>query len=62
MFSEVIKQALKNKKRNATWLSDEMGFPKQSVYYYLRVGRGLSLARVERIFKFLGITLNVPEE
>ena len=56
MFREAIKKALKKEDRSQAWLARKTAIPVASISIYLRTGTCMSIARVEKIFEFLGIT------
>lgn len=55
MFKEVIKEVLEKEERSQAWLARHTGIPEASISIYLRTGTRMSIARVEKIFEFLGI-------
>lgn len=55
MFREAIKKELSRRERSQAWLARKTGIPEASISIYLRTGTRMSIARVEKIFEFLGI-------
>lgn len=61
MFREAIKKELERIERSQAWLARQTGIPLGSVNRFIKRGYGLSVARVEKIFQFLGITVVGPK-
>lgn len=55
MFREAIKGELKKRERSQAWLARKTDIPEASISIYLRTGTRMGVARVEKIFMFLGI-------
>jgi hypothetical protein len=60
MFKEAIKKELERRERSQAWLARHTNIPEASISIYLRTGVRMSIARVEKIFEFLGITVVGP--
>lgn len=60
MFKEAIKKELERRERPQAWLARHTEIPEASISIYLRTGTRMSIARVEKIFEFLGIEVVGP--
>ena len=62
MFRGAIKEVLRQEERSQAWLARNTEIPEGSISIYLRTGTRMSIARVEKILKFLEIGVVIPKK